>query len=810
MRLSAVPVARFSRLNEQNPEPEGQAFGHPGIAPTWTSSAKDMVGCSLGPSRLWFTLGFGIVNEVYYPRVDIPQLRDLGFIVADGRGFWVEVKRLENYSLRLLAPGTPAVEIVHTHERFTLTLRVVTDPDRDVLVIEVALDGDPALRPFVLVAPRLGANGNDNLARIEKHGNWRLLAAEQGPFGLALAAVDESQRDAFGTASAGYVGGSDGWQDFNRNGALTWHYASAGPGNVALIGALPRKAVLGLGFGSSTAAAATLAVASIMQPFDNLLDREIEAWEKWHARCAGRTMLQPAEAGDLVDQLVLSSMVLRTHRDKIYPGTMVASLSVPWGNSHDDLGGYHLVWPRDLVQCATASLAVGGEEEAGNTLRYLIATQKQDGSWSQNQWLNGEPYWGGVQLDETAFPVLLAAALAERDALDGINATDMILRALSFIAATGPSSPQDRWEENAGINTFTLSVCIAALVSGSAFLPQPAKDFALTLADFWNSRVEPWTTVQGTPFGRRFGVDRYYIRVASPEVLTDPHAARSFLNIKNQELATGVPADEEISIDFLQLVRLGLRGADDAIIRDSIKMVDALLKIDTPNGPVWHRYNGDGYGEHDDGRPFDGTGRGRAWPLLAGERGHFELVAGNDPLPYLEAMAAMTGPSGMIPEQVWDGAAVPERRLFPGRPTGSAMPLAWAHAEFIKLMISRHLGYPVDRPEAVWRRYGGRRSAAKCAVWCWHARIEQIDRGTALMIALPRAALVHWGINGWQTVADGETQETGLGLHGFKLDAATLSRARSIDFTFRWRDTQDWVGEDFHVAVGGEQEAAGC
>jgi glucoamylase len=191
-----------------------------------------------------------------------------------------------------------------------------------------------------------------------------------------------------------------------------------------------------------------------------------------------------------------------------------------------------------------------------------------------------------------------------------------------------------------------------------------------------------------------------------------------------------------------------LRGADDATIQDSIKMVDALLKTDTPNGPVWHRYNGDGYGEHDDGRPFDGTGRGRAWPLLAGERGHFELVAGYDPLPYLKAMAAMTGPSGMIPEQVWDSAAVPERRLFPGRPTGSAMPLAWAHAEFIKLLISRHLGYPVDRPEAVWRRYGGRRSVAKRAVWCWHARINQIERGTALIIALPRAALVHWGVNG--------------------------------------------------------------
>ena len=102
--------------------------GSPGIAPTWTSSAKDIVGCALGPSRIWFTLGFGIVNEVYYPRIDIPQIRDLGFIVGDGHGFWVEVKRLENYTLRLLAPGTPAVEIVHKHERFTLTLRVTPIP----------------------------------------------------------------------------------------------------------------------------------------------------------------------------------------------------------------------------------------------------------------------------------------------------------------------------------------------------------------------------------------------------------------------------------------------------------------------------------------------------------------------------------------------------------------------------------------------------------------------------------------------------------------------------------------------------------
>jgi glucoamylase len=243
-------------------EPKGHAPGGPGIAPTWTSSAKDLVGCALGPSRVWFTLGFGIVNEVYYPCLDTPQIRDLGFIVADGLGFWVEVKRLENYTVRLLAPGTPAVGIVHTHERFTLTLRVTPDPDRDVLVVEVNLAGDAVLRPYVLLAPRLGTAGRDNTAAIQRHGARRVLAAEQGPFGLALAAVADDQKDAFGPASAGYVGESDGWQDFHRNGALTWQYADAGPGNVALIGALPRKAVLGLGFGSSIQAAATLALAS--------------------------------------------------------------------------------------------------------------------------------------------------------------------------------------------------------------------------------------------------------------------------------------------------------------------------------------------------------------------------------------------------------------------------------------------------------------------------------------------------------------------------------------------------------------------
>jgi glucoamylase len=206
------------------------APGSPGIAPTWTSSAKDAVGCSLGPARLWFTIGYGILNEVYWPRIDLPQIRDLGFIVSDGKGFWSEVKRCGKYSLRSLASGTPAYEIVHPDERYRLSLRISPDPRRDVLAVEVVLESNaPEMRVYVLLAPHLGASGNNNRAGIAMHNDRTVLWADQAPFSLALVAVDQCQQDAVLRASAGYVGFSDGWQDFARNGAMTWSYPSAGP-----------------------------------------------------------------------------------------------------------------------------------------------------------------------------------------------------------------------------------------------------------------------------------------------------------------------------------------------------------------------------------------------------------------------------------------------------------------------------------------------------------------------------------------------------------------------------------------------------
>src|SRR5438067_513057 len=742
-------------MAEAQPErPLRHAPGMPGISPSWTSSAKDIVGTSLGPARLWFTLGFGIVNEVYYPRVDTPQIRDLGFIVAGAGGFWSEVKRNQNYTLRLVAPGVPAVEILHQHERYTLRLRVTPDPRRDVLVIECRLDGDGDLGLYVLLAPHLGATGYDNVAAVERYGGRRVLLAEQGPFGCALAAADQHQADAMGRASAGYVGTSDGWQDFNQNGAMSWEYGAAGPGNVALMGELPRRAVLALGFGSSAEAAATLAISSLAQPFGNILQQQIADWEGWLARCAERSppMLDLPDA--VRGQAVLSSVVLRSHLDKTYPGAMVASLSVPWGYAGNQRGGYHLVWPRDLVQCAGALLAFGAEQEARDTLRYLIATQTEDGHWYQNQWLGGTPYWLGVQLDETAMPVLLAEELEERDALGGIVVEEMVRRALGYIARTGPSTAQDRWEENEGINAFTLATTIAALVAGAALLPSPESDWALALADFWNVNIEKWLTVSGTELARHYDVPGYYVRVAPPSVLGDAGASHAIVPIRNRRDSNAVPGDEQIGTEFLYVVRAGLRRADDPLILGSLRLADALLKTDTPNGPVWHRYLGDGYGEHQDGRAYDGTGVGRGWPLLTGERGHYEVIAGRDALPYLEASVAMASPGGMIPEQVWDAEPVPARRLVPGEPTGSAMPLAWAHAEFVKLMVSSQLGRAFDRPEAVWQRYRGRPPHPECAFWWPHAAIGSMPAGGRLVVALPEPAIVHWGINGWSSVTD--------------------------------------------------------
>ncbi|MDD2722124.1 MAG: glycoside hydrolase family 15 protein [Gallionella sp.] len=764
--------------------------------PTWASAAKDMVGASLGSSRLWFTIADGILTEVYYPRIDIPQIKDLGFIIADDEGFWVELRRLGNYQVSLPFPGVPAVEIVHTHPRFTFTLQICPMQNRDVLMMRFRLEGEANLKPYALLSTRLGDNADNNLARVGNHNGRTILGAEQGPFGIALAACGEDGLDAWQRNSVGEEAASDGWQDFNQHGRMTWTYDSAGPGTTALTGELPQQATLSLGLATSIESAATLAVSGLMEKFSKIWDLQCHVWQAWQGGCCF-----PAATAKLNEQLRLSAMVLKVHQDRTYCGAAVASLSVPWGSSSQSRSGYHLVWSRDLVETAGAMVAMGSYGDAREVLRYLIATQQEDGHWLQNQWLGGAPYWQGIQLDEAAFPVILAATLSAHDELGDIPVKDMVLRALRFIACAGPSTAQDRWEEDTGINTFTLAIIIAALVEGSTWLDDDARQFALLLADNWNAHLDDWTFVQDTKLAKQLNINGYYIRTAPESTLIHEGTQSEHILIKNLACDPDLAADEQVATDFLQLVRYGLRRADDPRIQDSLKTVDHLLKTDTPYGPVWHRYNGDGYGEKDDGSPFDGTGRGRGWPLLVGERGHYALTKGEDPLPYLESMAAMSGTAGLMPEQVWDSMDIPERNLTLGKPSGSAMPLVWTHSEFIKLYFSRKLGYPVDRPAATWQRYQGKRPALSHETWGPRYHPSKLRQGNRLTISLKEQAVVHWGINGWKNTQDIATKNTGLGVWVAELPVTHLKAGDTIQFTFHIHDLNTWVGQDFEMTV---------
>ena len=759
--------------------PAGHAPGAPGISINWCNGGKQAVGTTLGSSRIWFTIGQGIVNEIYYPRLDIPQIRDLGFIVADGKDFWVEVKTIEQCKVEYVSPGVPAITITHSHPRFTLIQRIVPEPNRDVLLIELNLEGDEDLKPYVILAPHLGGTSQSNIAEIGQHHGRRVLWASQGPFGLAMTALDIHQNNAFGISSVGYTGVNDGWQDFNRHGHMHWQFHTAGPGNVAMTSELPCQALIGLGFASSREAAATLVHSALLQPFDLIWHQQIEQWEEWHSGCHiyNKPINEMLLPGELLDQLKTSAMVLRTHQDQTFRGAMVASLSIPWGESGEERPGYHLVWPRDLVESAGALMALGADIEAREILRYLIATQRKDGSWYQNQWLGGKPYWTGVQLDQVAFPVLLAGTLAERDALDGINVTDMVTRALSFIAQYGPVSQQDRWEENSGVNTFTLSVCIAALVTGARFLPSAAEGFVLELADYWNSRLDDWTAVYDTSLAKKHAVKGYYIRITPASAFSDDTALSRVMAVKNRRNDPGLRANEQIGVDFLQLVRYGLRDPNAPLMRDSVKLVDALLRIELPQGPSWYRYSGDGYGEHKDGTAYDGFGQGRPWPLLTGERGHYELMCGADALPFLRAIASMAGPCGMLPEQVWDKQPIAKFRLSPGSPTGSAMPLAWAHAEYIKLACSIQQGYPIDRPEPLWARYRGHIPQAYICYWSPQTPIRVISASQRLGFCLALPAVIIWRTahSEQKSVA---TEDPGLNIHVARLPKMAENVAR--------------------------------
>jgi glucoamylase len=761
------------------------APGRPGAAATWSSSVKDLVTTALGPSRLWATVGYGIVNEVYWPTTGQPQIRDLGFIVTTPHG-WYDVEQADHYRFRTPAPYVPVPRIRHGGDGYQLDLEVVCDSMRDVLLVRYRLRGEGS-RLYVLLAPHLGRDIAANDAWVEAG----RLQARQDYSALSLACDG-----GFTRASAGYVGTSDGREDFRQHGAMTWSYPRAEHGNVALIGELAHpEGVLALGLANSTTGADVLARSSLAEGFDVVRGRTVTGWREW----GGRLHL-PRAPRDLARQAAYSAAVLKIHEDRTFPGAVVASLSVPWGSSNDTLGGYHLVWSRDAVEAGHGLLVAGQHDDARRMLAYLIATQMPDGRWSQNFYPDGQPFWTGIQLDEVGAPILLAAKLHELELLDEMEDVRAMARAAaSYIAANGPGTPQDRWEENPGINPFTLAVEIAALVAASHFLKDDDRRYALSLADCWNARIEEWLYAPAGRLAGAHGVDGYYVHV-SP--MPADGGLAGTVAVQNHTEPCIVPADALVSLDFLYLVRLGLRRADDARVRDTVRIADATLRRETPSGASYYRYLHDGYGEHADGSPYDGTGIGRLWPLLTGERGHHAVQCGEDALPYLRAMVAMSGPGGLIPEQVWDVEAIPDRALWPGRPTGSAMPLAWAHAEFLKLLAARHDGRPVELLDTVWRRHRGRVPRPRTRHWRRSVPIAELPLGCALVVEAPEAFVLHVGTDGWRDVHDLRSQPIGLDMNGVRIPATALRGHEALDFTFYFPDGDRWSGEDHHVRIG--------
>jgi glucoamylase len=633
-----------------------------------------------------------------------------------------------------------------------------------------------------------------------------MLFAQRGSITLAMASSAP-----FRATSVGFAGVSDAWQDISEHHRMTWQYTRAADGNVALATEIDAEScgnefVIALGFGTSEAEAGQVARLSLEQQFDHLLGHFVSEWQRSDED--HRDRLGVPLGGRLVP---VSVAVLRAHEAKRVRGAFVASLSIPWGASKgdDDLGGYHLVWPRDLVETAGGLLAAGDTAAARRAFQYLAATQDADGRWPQNMWLDGTPYWPGIQMDEMAFPIVLADQLRREDALGSVDPWPTVRRAASYIVRNGPATPEDRWEEDPGFSPFTLAVEIAALLAASDFADRAGcRDEATYLretADLWNANIERWTYATGSDLARSLGIDGYYVRIA-PEVQDGgTPMARAIVQLKNrQDGAAGKMAGAIVSPDALALVRFGLRAPNDPRILSTIAAIDATLKTETATGPTWHRYPDDGYGEHEDGRPFDGTGVGRGWPLLAGERGHYELAAANPAgaAALLATMERQTNAGGLLPEQVWDAPDIPERELFNGKPAGSAMPLAWAHAEYLKLARSLRDGRVFDTPPQAAQRYLVERVGSNLASWRFNNKPLSVPKGSRLRIEVLSPATIVWTPDAWRTQETADTRDSGLGVYLADLAVEMLDEGRVIEFTFRWHETGAWEGRNFAVAIG--------
>jgi glucoamylase len=803
------------------------AFGWPGIEPRWTSSTKSGVGTSYNArSKIWYSLSHGILNEIYYPQVDQACTRDLSFIVTDGKNFFSEEKRNTAHVTKQIAKDVPGYHITNScvNHLYRIEKEIIADPSRDTLLQRIQFFPTNKKRKdfklFVILAPHLGNSGSNNTAWTSDYKGVPMLFAQRNDACLALACSVP-----FKKSSAGFVGYSDGWQDLVLHKSMCWEFERAENGNVALTAEIDLDEingngfVLALGFGRRPEEAGQRARASLIQNFETSKQQFIQEWENWHKK------LHPISQPALNEKKILtpkyfnfSATMLRVHESKRHPGGLIASLSIPWGfaKGDSDLGGYHLVWPRDMVQTAGGLLAAEAYEDARRVLNYLMVTQEGDGHWVQNMWLDGEPYWRGIQMDQTALPIMLVDLVNRETKLtenDLKHFWPMMRKAAGYLVAHGPRTNQDRWEENAGYTTFTLAVEICALIIAAEYAehnnePQLA-EFLRETADSWNESIERWTYVTGSDLAKFVGVDGYYVRVNSEERIDSDNPGTDLLKIQNRPPGENIcPANEMVSPDALALVRFGLRSAHDPRILNTIKVIDATLKMDHPFGPVWYRYNRDGYGEQVDGKPYNMTGIGRPWPLLTGERGHYEIAAGN--YEYAEELMRTVenyaSEIGLFPEQVWDSEDIPERGLYLGKPSGAAMPLAWAHSEYIKLCRSLKNKKVFDMPRQVEKRYLIDKKSSNNFIWTFSSSIKHLPKGKDLRIHSLDTATIRWSTDDWFNTQDVFTLDSGIGVHYADIPTSKLEHGTKISFTFYWHDAEAWESVNYELTIEKKKE----
>ncbi len=675
----------------------GDAPGAPGEPAVYQPADKQGFGTAHSgtASPVWFTLGGGRMTEVFYPDLSTPASRELQLVVTDGRTFTEPVRgrteQVGDLRFRQTARGTG----------WTASITYVTDPARPTVLADLDFRSREPLRVYVLYDPALSREGGD----------------DTGAGGDALVASDAAAASAlvagrgFAATSTGYLGTSDGWTDLADH-RMDWRYPQAGPGNVVQTGELRvdgtrhRHDTLALGFGPHRRSAVATARASLSTGFASAATAYAKGWQDYLSG------LRTPKLGARHERAVYRSslLVLAASEDKRNPGAYIAAPGFPWAFGFDrriapEFGSYALVWPRDLYQIATGLLAAGDADGAGRALDYMLTVQQQpDGHLAQNTRVTGEPYWTSVQLDETAAPMLLAWLLDRTDpaTLDGLR------RAAEFMVnyPNAPFTEQERWENQSGWSPATIASAVAGLVCLADLLTRAGDTETaaryLRVADEWASSVERWTVTSTGPLSP----DPYYLRLTKDG---DPDAGTTY-NLGDNNVG-GVDQRTVVDPSFLELVRLGLRPADDPVIRNTIAVVDRELGEHTPVGTLWHRFTSDGYGEQADGGPWNviwptpTRTYGRLWPIFAGERGEYDLLAGDKAAAARRlSTIARTANSGlMLPEQVWDDAAPAGAR--PGTGTTSATPLAWTHAQYVRLAWSIEEGHPVERPSVVACRY---------------------------------------------------------------------------------------------------------